>query len=331
MLLFMDGFDSYTTVLDKWDSSYGFSTSNAASRNSTGSGAAIRDALDHTCFCLKNLGSDNSTVIIGAAVYPETNYPSTPVFTVRDNGTLQETVSYTYPGGFVSIGSQVSTVGVPTNAWSYLEAEFVFGGAGTGTVVVRLNNIPILSVSGLSMGVSGRYSANQIELGPLGNYDDVYVCNATGTSNNSFLGDVHVSTQLPTGAGTYTQLTPVGESNNWQAVSQNPPTYEATSSDTIYVTGMTVGSIDTYQLSTLPVVGTVLGVQVSSYIKKQTSGTCLVDNVVLSGGTETDCGSFSPGTNYRFNSDIFDNNPTTSAPWTYSDINTLQIGVKIAG
>jgi hypothetical protein len=46
--------------------------------------------------------------------------------------------------------------------------------------------------------VWGRGSDNAI--------DDLYVCDSTGSTNNTFLGDVRVDTVRPIGAGNYSEF-----------------------------------------------------------------------------------------------------------------------------
>src|SRR5437764_673985 len=68
--------------------------------------------------------------------------------------------------------------------------------------------------------------SGNIGLGGVGRayLDDLYVCDATGTTNNTFLGDVRVHTLVPSGNGTDSGLTGSdgNQVNNYQLVNTVP-------------------------------------------------------------------------------------------------------------
>ena len=99
------------------------------------------------------------------------------------------------------------------------------------------------------------------------NFDDLYVCDSAGSTNNGFLGDCRIDTIYPSGAGNYTQFTP-STGSNYTCVDETAP------NTTDYVDGATVGDRDSYALGNLSALSsqTVYGVQVNAAILKDDAG-----------------------------------------------------------
>ena len=114
-----------------------------------------------------------------------------------------------YRGGTL-LGTSTATL--PLGGWFYLEVGCTLN-SSAGVVTVQLNGTVILSLTGqntlydttnqniaaLYFNAPG-YGAMQVTV------DDLYVCDGTGSSNNTFLGDCRVDTLYPNGDGNYTQL-----------------------------------------------------------------------------------------------------------------------------
>jgi hypothetical protein len=154
--------------------------------------------------------------------------------------------------------------------------------------------------------------------------DDLYVCNALGTSNNTFLGDVRVQTVLPSGAGSSTQLAPTGSANNWQNVSEVPynnATYNASS---------TAGQIDLYTLGDLTAGTTgVYATQSVAHMQKSDAGTANVKVAIKSGATTYYDPTQSLGSTVTAYTAVRETNPATAAAWTVSEVNSVEAGVEV--
>jgi len=133
-----------------------------------------------------------------------------------------------------------------------------------------------------------------------------------------------VPTLFPSGAGSSTQMTPSAGSN-FQCVDETSP-----NGDTDYVSDSVVGHKDLYAMGNLPSTsGTIKGIQVLSYDRKDDAGTRQIKNKIKSGATEADGATVTLGTSYVYVRDIFEHDPDTGAPWTPSGVNAIEAGTEI--
>ena len=136
----------------------------------------------------------------------------------------------------------------------------------------------------------------------------------------------YIDTLRPNVAGDATELTPVGETNNYECVDEVTSDEDAT-----YVYCGAMFEEDKYDLYDLPASsgsGTInsvtvyvrvktLSPMVSAYIKIKTHAT------VYEGDQET------PGFSYVNFSKQWSANPNTGSSWTWAEIDALQIGVRL--
>jgi hypothetical protein len=209
--------------------------------------------------------------------------------------------------------------------WAYLEIN-VLTNATTGTVAIQINGLAVASLV-----FSGNTGSNQIRSiqyttagGSIANFDDIYVCDGTGSTNNTFLGDRAVLPIYPNAAGDSTQFSVTGAASNWQAVS------EVTRSSSEYVASATAGHVDLYNLQNLPgTVTDVAGIKVIGSVAKSDAGARTGSFQVKTGGTASNGTTFSPGTAYGYLTWLLPTNPVSSALWTVSEINSLQAGIRV--
>lgn len=235
-LRFIDGFDHYSTLAqvgykynETGTSSYvSLDTGRRAGSNAlklySSSGYATR-VLD-----------DQATWIVGAAVKIGAMPSSTAtIFMFRDNsGSAQDCVCITSTGTIsllrgTSSGTVLATSSnaLTVGAWNYIEAKLTIASSG-GTFEVRVNGDVWATFTGNTKYSSTLSTANGIKLYGLPSavnawYDDFYICDGTGSSNNTYLGDARVDTIFPSGAGASAQFTPTGSTNNWENVDESSP------------------------------------------------------------------------------------------------------------
>ena len=204
----------------------------------------------------------------------------------------------------------------------------------TGSVVVRLNDVQVLSVSGVSTStVTG--PVTQILMGSTGQnfsyWDDIYVCDAVdatatqGRPNNDFLGDLRVAVLYPSAAGDTTTWT-ASTGANWDTANEVPP------NTTDYVLSATSGARDLYQMTDLPgVVNTVYALRTGYYATKNDAGASLLKPVIkensvatVDTGQAVAYGSYVPiyGTQLYVR-------PSDSTLWTTAGLNALQVGMEV--
>lgn len=225
-----------------------------------------------------------------------------------------------------------SAANVWDDNWHYIQLSATIH-ATTGRVIIYVDGTNVVDFTGntKNTGTSNnidlvRFKASKyVGASTLVQIDDLYVCDNTGSTNNTFLGDVRVQSLVPTGAGSSTQLAPTGSANNWQNVSEVPynnATYNASS---------TVGQTDLYTLGDLTAGTTgVFATQSVAHMQKSDAGTGNVKVAIKSGASTYYDPTQSLGSTVTAYATVRETNPATSAAWTVSDANALEAGVEVA-
>lgn len=196
----------------------------------------------------------------------------------------------------------------------------------TGTYEVRLNNTNVLSGTGADTKNTANATADQALLQGVAtmSFDDWYVFDGAGSVCNNFAGDVKVEALLPTAAGNYTEWTPSAGSN-YQNVDEASP-----NSDTDYNSSGTINQRDTYTLGNLATTsGTVLGIQVNRYARKDDAGSRSDAAMIRSGATDAVGATNALADTYTYYSTIWETDPADSSAFTIADVNALEAGSKV--
>jgi hypothetical protein len=227
----------------------------------------------------------------------------------------------------------LSPAGVLDGSWHYIEI-FASINSTTGQLTVKVDGKIVINFTGntLNTGVVTTIDAIRFRTGKyitspncVISIDDFYVCDATGSSNNTFLGDVRIQSLLPNAAGTYTQLTPTGAANNYANVSEVPY------NNATYNASPTVGQRDTYGLSDLTAsTTTVLGMQSVAHMQKSDAGAANAKVTLLSGGGLYYDTTQSLGTSATAYTQMRQTDPATAAAWTVAGANSLEAGMEVA-
>lgn len=343
-LLFVDGFDHYTTfaqLLLKWNgtNSGTWTVPTSAGRRGTGC-ASVTTA---NSFIIKVLPSAYSTLIAGFAYQP-----GTAVAALRDfigfcdtgftNATVQITIAvdtnmavraYRGTSGSGTLLGTSANNAIAAGVFQYIEAK-VFVHASAGTVQVKVNGVTVLNLSGINTKNTANTTMSQFGLNTptnVGNlFDDVYLCDASGTDNNDFLGDSRVDTLMPNGDGFYLNWTPTGGGAHWTQVNAIPPQIATNVSDG------SVGDKDTYNFADLTAItGTIFGVAQTLYAQKSDAGTRSVQPLCRSGGVDSAGSAIALGTGANFTPQrILERDPNTGAIWTEAGVNAAQFGQQVA-
>ena len=160
----------------------------------------------------------NDTVVLGVAYYFTgigTNYP------IRlYDGTTQGVSLYKYSDGELGVTRGTGTELKRTSGlrlapyhWYYIELKVKC--ATSGTYELRVGGVTVASGTGnTKLGAHDYHDGFRFSGGgPAGTFDDLYFLDASGTTNNDFLGNVCVVTARPDAAGDSTQWTPDSGSN----------------------------------------------------------------------------------------------------------------------
>lgn len=165
----------------------------------------------------------------------------------------------------------------------------------------------------------GPFSVNNASSGPTWDFDDFYVNN-----DGSFYGDCRVETRLANANGAIVTWTPLAGSN-WQEISRNPATDDAS-----YNSTATPLNVDLYSFPNLATgSGSVKAVMTCPVMRNDSAGTVTAQSVYYISSTPY-LGSLQTigSTTYAFYPDIQSVDPSTSAAWTVAAVNAAQFGIE---
>jgi hypothetical protein len=220
---------------------------------------------------------------------------------------------------------------IVAGVYYFFEIKATIADSG-GTAVVRVNEAEIINFTGDTRNGGSSTNIDMVGLHdvafntacPDSYYDDFYVCDASGSVNNDFLGIGRVQTLLPDGAGADNDLTPVGSGSNYENVNDVPW------SSTDYNYSTTAGDRDLYTLDDLAsATAEVAGIQ-TVLIAQSSDAAAGVKAALRSGGTVYyDADVVLNGTPSDVSIVVREDDPATSAPWTVSGVNALEAGMEV--
>lgn len=338
MLLFCDGMDHYNLAQTpaKWNLGNTMLYTNNNGR--FGGGSLQYDVSNFEKSAARTITS-GSNFVVGFAFRLGTSMPASATSFIRlnDSGTTQTELRYG-TSGQIAVYTNGSQVGASANGlitlgvWNFIEWKVTIAAStGTNQCVVRLNGVEIINLVGVATMTTSNTTANAISIGRVVStqcdfrYDDIYVCDSTGSMNNDFLGDCRIETLYPGAAGNYTQFTANGAATNWQATSETPA-----DDDTSFVNSNNVNDKDSYAFTNPSgTITTVFAIQVCMRARKDNAGARTFARLVRIAGTDYVGSEFSLGTDYQLFTEIIELSPNTSANWTSSEITALEAGVKV--
>jgi hypothetical protein len=159
-------------------------------------------------------------------------------------------------------------------------------------------------------------------------WDDLYILDTTGTTNNSRLGDIDVIALRPNGNGSSTQLTGSDgdQIDNYALVDD-----AGAPSSTDYVSGAGAGLTDLYTLQDSPAnIQQVQAVRVGYDAQKGAAGYAAMKPVVkASGATSNELVQPLSTSKTQYQSSIMETDPSGAA-WTKTTLDGTEIGVETA-
>lgn len=300
---------------------------------SIGSGGVSTSAYRYR----KVLPSTYSTLIAGFALLRVNSRTDTDVISFSQTGGTSilsmrldsNTAPYLFSNAGGGVTKTLDVAGFQAlGGWNYYEIKVVIAG-GSSTVEMWINGVRQIAPATLNCGSTniGSFAIQSAGGGgSLSNqFDDIYCADTTGPApRNTFLGDCRVQTIYPTAAGNSTTWTP-NTATNWQDVKEP----FVPDNDTTYVSSSTPGAVDTYTTGDLDALtGTIFGVQVNVYARKDDAGTRIVAPVIRQGGTDYVGSNIGLTTTYASSRQIYQQDPT-GADWTIANVNADEFGVKM--
>lgn len=250
-------------------------------------------------------------------------YGGTEVLSLRlDQDTFQLT---TYLGSSDSFQLGTGSHSLNTSTWYLIEAHVVVH--SSGTFDVRVDGDTDMEFSGdTQSGTTPGVSTFKCMGWATCFFDDIAINDTTGDSQNSWAGDGYVYNLMPNAAGDVTGLTP-SAGDNYACVDEIPA-----DGDTSYVAASAADLYDLYHLDyDANITGRLITlVQPWATAKESFADGGAVQLGVKPAASESWSASRDLQTSYaRAWGDVYYANPETAADWEDSDLQTLQVGVKV--
>jgi hypothetical protein len=154
-------------------------------------------------------------------------------------------------------------------------------------------------------------------------FDDLYVCDGSGSARNTFLGIQRVENLLMVpGAGAHQGWTPVPPSDHGANVD------EATPDDDTTYNSASAAAQDSYLHAAVTLTGAINGVQVNPSWKKTDAGTCTARTLVRVGSTSYPGATQLPLTTYSVMPEVHEVNPASGLDWIAGTVNAAEFGVE---
>lgn len=206
---------------------------------------------------------------------------------------------------------------LPTWEYVYLEVKLILG----TSVEVRINGKVVAS------DATGDYQYSSEEIGrfhftrtgPDIRLDNIYV------TDSEFLGEIIVKTHYPEVDGTHGDFEPSTGVDHYAVVDEAPP------SATDYLLG--TAPDDKESFTTAPTLeGPVKAVMVMNRVAKDGGLGAKAKNLVRVGGVDY-LGSKEKylGSDQRYLTELWENNPNTSSPWSIAEAEAMEFGLQITG
>lgn len=221
---------------------------------------------------------------------------------------------------------------IAPSVWHYVEVSCTISDT-VGQVDVRVDgaSTAILSFTGDTKNAGTNTTIDGVAFDSNGTtscaMDDLYILNSSGSTNNTFLGDVRVYALAANGNGNYSQL--VGSdgnsTDNYLLVDEKP--YSATD----YTGSATIGDKDSYVMEDLPAgVTTVFAVQEVAIAAKSDAGAGSLKQLIRRSSTDYLTAAKALTTAYAPYLNLRETDPSTSTAWTASGVNATEAGIEVA-
>lgn len=338
-LLFLDSFDHYLDLGEKWDAEFfgaaivatqaqGRFTPGALKISGTGGGGTRTKNVSSSTeliagFAWNNVDGDTN---VGTFRFIDNNDNDADLIIDSTSGVATLTMN----GQTATTAAAVFTGSV----WQHVEMR-VRVGTTTGELEIRRGGTQVALLVGVDTqpaGFTGLVGFVVVAANNNINHhmDDLYILDNTGPApQNTFLGDTRVTVLRGKADGTNNDFTPTGSATNFGAI--NETLHDA---DTTFVEAGQLGAKEDYNNSDFVDLGispgTIFGVQTVNAAKKTDAGTLkykdqmIVAGVAFSGAEVTATSGV-----YKMTTFVRDTDPSDSAAWTEAKVAAVGSGFEI--
>jgi len=340
----MEGFDYYGVVADfasRWTCSTTTDTQLVTGRFGVGTGKALdMRRVSTQGDARRSFGAVKDELVVGFGFKVTTfaNGDKSILYLYNDAGvTIQCALAFNASGqlqvyrGNSGTGTVLatSTLAISTNTWHYIEMKIKIADSG-GYAIVRVDDVEFINATSLDTKPSAVTGADQLLVYAMNSgtgskyYDDIYVCDLTGTMNNDFLGQCRIKYVPPTGDGALQEWDPSAGAG-WECVDDSAPDGDAT-----YVLSDSAGDISLFTCDGIAVDDVVLGIDVLAMVKKDDAPERTMQMVIRPDVTDYNGSTtHSLTTGYKYYGQMWETNPETAAQWTPAEIADLQFGMEL--
>jgi len=311
-LIFMDGMYYPTNDLPyKYSGEFDCSISSESRR--VGPGSIYMPGVDATGYTIQyNPPTAITNCIVGLAYRIGGRYGGSA--TILKFGSSNISVTETINDEltlYTPNGSDTTAIGAfNRHTWFYLELKYVQSST-VASVTLKINGVDVAGVTNKNLDTdtsSIRFSNSYTDTPYY--FQDFYVLDDSGTTNNDFLGDVKVDCIRPNSPGTYADFTP-STGSNWENVDESD-----SDGDTTYNEAGVVNYKDTYSLSDISLTGQeIFGIQQQSIMRKTDASSRACKQLIKSGTTEDLGNERSLNDSYTGYQRILEEDPDTLTQW----------------
>jgi hypothetical protein len=215
--------------------------------------------------------------------------------------------------------------------WNDIQVKLYYH-TSNGSCQIKVGGNVVLNKTGVDTGgTSGNYHDRVFVYSPTGTtgyaprFDDIFVLDTTGNTNNDFLPSSRVTAQFPTSDIT-TNWTPSTGNDHYALVDETLP-----DDNTSYITGNSANDIDQFEVTDISANAlTIHGVKLSIDSSVNEAGSREIRQVLDSSGNNYAGDTHTINTtNYVFDSDYWETDPATSNAWTVNNYNASKPGVEV--
>jgi hypothetical protein len=227
---------------------------------------------------------------------------------------------------------------VAFDTWAYIEIKAVAKTGTAGSFEIRNNGTTLTTQTGINLAAAGSDGVDGFALRVSANntsprFDDIYVLDDTGGAKDDFLGPQTVEgVEVTANGATNSWTNDAGSGSNFQNVDDAGTSAPDESGAGGTNSSDTNGQKDFYVMSDLvETTGTINAIMVEAQLAMASAGTRTVrpvfDDAV--GGEGPGANMVVDSTAYDGFTQIFEENPGISAPWTLADLNAGEWGMEV--
>ena len=253
-----------------------------------------------------------------------------------NGGSVSTGVGFSWSGGEIRVFLHGSLVWETDTGgcflfdkWHWVEFK-VYCDNTNGVVEIRRGGVTIFSETGDTQYLSGVNYHSGLYFSNAANrnrrIDNLYVCDSTGSKNNTFLGPSRILTLSPSTDGDESDWTPQTGSDHYAMVDEMPLIDEDD-----YVESTSMNDKDLWGYEDASGIDTIHAVQVITDVQSVDGAASRLKTLTKTGATENADSGLPLKTSYMAIPRTMEVQPAGAGDWSLSALNAYQFGVEHAG